>query len=175
MTDTAETPPYPELCPEPDDPKEVETTQNAQPEEAEEDDEPRLWRRREYRTQLEHEGYTIDAIAAKFRERWGFGILRSYRLANGLTMSDAVFGYNDLFDLSRGRPGFLHNGVLGKYETYLDTPSARRPIISVLVGLAIIYGTQPRRLLDPAARHRYSPADLYLLDTYRPPLLPPSL
>lgn len=171
MTDTAETRPFPEPCLVPTNLEETET-QNAH---SEDPDEPRAWRRRAYRIELEHEGYTVDAIAAKFRARWDFGILRSYRLANGLSLADAVYQYNAMFGLSQGQPGYLHLSVLGKFEAYPDGVTSRQPAISVLVGLAIIYQTKPQRLLDPAARDRYSPADLFLLDTYRPPLLPPNL
>lgn len=42
------------------------------------------------------------------------------------------------------------------------------------ISLTIAYGTNPSRLIDPALRDHYSRIDVFLLNTYRPPLTVPS-
>lgn len=134
---------------------------------------PRVGVRREFRTDLCAKGITdVVKMAAAFREEWGYPWLRSFRVACGLTAAETAYQFNAFFSLAKGDRGYYHVSVIGKNETWPYSPTSRRASVSTLTGLAIVYGTHPRFLLDPTLREGYHPADLFLLETYRPPLVP---
>ncbi|HEY9390094.1 MAG TPA: hypothetical protein VIR27_10070 [Mycobacteriales bacterium] len=112
---------------------------------------------------------SVDDIAQGIREHWGYGHLRSYRLALELGQPQVCEQVNTIQGTYAGDPGYFGHQTLSKLERWPTCP--RRPTVGQLVALAQVFGTTPRRLVADIDWDRFPPADrvaLQALDTVTP-------
>ncbi|HEX5496024.1 MAG TPA: helix-turn-helix transcriptional regulator, partial [Mycobacteriales bacterium] len=90
----------------------------------------------------------VDDFAEGIRGRWGYGHLRSYRLALELSLEQVCEKINALQETYAGDPGHMDHSTLSKLERW--PVSDRRPTVSQLVALARVFDTAPSRLVAPS-------------------------
>lgn len=105
---------------------------------------------------------SVDDFAAGIREQWGYGYLRSYRLALELSQEQVCEQVNRLQGTFAGDAGYFDHSLLSRLERWPG--NSRRPTVGQLVGLARVFGTSPRQLVASVDWDKLSPADRLALN-----------
>ncbi|MGH8888027.1 MAG: hypothetical protein ACRDYX_23310, partial [Egibacteraceae bacterium] len=108
------------------------------------------------REQMTAQRRCTDELADEIRYRCGCSNLAAYRMAYGLSQPQAVARYE------QATGGLLSQPVLSKLEQF-PAQSSRPPQAGELIGLAMVYGTTPLRLIAPDALDQLDPHERSVL------------
>ncbi|HEX5494207.1 MAG TPA: hypothetical protein VFX70_06510 [Mycobacteriales bacterium] len=104
----------------------------------------------------------MDDVAAGIREQWGYGHIRSYRLALEKGQPEVCDQINAILGTHDGDPGYFGHQTLSKLERWPTCP--RRPTVGQLHALAQVFGTTPRKLVADVDWDKLPPADQLAVD-----------
>jgi tetratricopeptide (TPR) repeat protein len=108
------------------------------------------------RRRMQTQGRSVDEIAEEIRHTTGRSKLLAYRMAHGISQTEAAARYEE------ATGSFMDQAHLSRLEQF-PLAGGRAPLAAQLVGLAKIYSTTPIHLVPADALERMDPQERAIL------------